>query len=95
MPKNRGATTLKSRKRAINPMADYDRLPPDLRKWVAGAMLPWRAGPVVRAYERAMAAKGDPELALRELDRIQTSLVARDAARIWGADHPDACGTRL
>ena len=30
-------------KKARHPMRDFDRLPPELRQWVAGAKLPWRA----------------------------------------------------
>ncbi len=71
-------------------MTDYDRLPPELRAWVANALLPWRAVTVKRAYDRALSRVGHPDLALGELDRVQRSLVAKDAGRIWGADHPDA-----
>lgn len=90
MRKNRGATTLKSKRRARNPMGEYDRLSPPLRAWVATAMLPWRAATVQRAYDRALDRIGDPQQALEELDRLQRALVAKDALRIWGADHPDA-----
>ena len=71
-------------------MSEYDRLPPELRVWVANAMLPWRAATVARAYHRALRRVGTHDLALDELDRVQRSLVAKDAGRIWGADHPDA-----
>lgn len=90
MLKNRGATSLKTTRRARNPMGEYDRLPPQLRAWVSRAMLPWRAATVQRAYDKALARVGDPEQALDELDRLQRSLVTKDAMRIWGADHPDA-----
>lgn len=90
MRRNRGATTLKTRRHSRNPMGEYDRLSPQLRAWVASAMLPWRAATVQRAYDKALARNGDPERALGELDRIQRQLVAKDALRIWGADHPDA-----
>ncbi|MEL6689989.1 MAG: DUF6525 family protein [Pseudomonadota bacterium] len=87
MAGNRGATSLKCR-RAKNPMRDFDRLPSDLRQWVAGAMLPWRAATVRAAYDKAMARTGDPERALEELDALQARLVAKDAARIWGEAYP-------
>ncbi|MCF2904074.1 DUF6525 family protein [Octadecabacter sp. CECT 8868] len=90
MRSNRGATTLKTKRRARNPMQDYDRLPPELRVWVSGALLPWRAATVRRAYDRALARSGDQDRALAELDRLQRKQVAKDVSRIWGSDHPEA-----
>ena len=90
MPSNRGATTLKSKRRTRNPMAEYDRLPAELRSWVATAILPWRAGSVQAAYDKAMARTGDPRLALHELDRLQRTLVAKDSRQVWGDTHPNA-----
>ncbi|MCH2078517.1 MAG: DUF6525 family protein [Rhodobacteraceae bacterium] len=71
-------------------MRDFDRLPADLRHWVAGAMLPWRAATVQTAYEKAMARTGDSKRALEELDALQARLVAKDAGRIWGEAYPAA-----
>ena len=90
MRSNRGATTLKSRRRNGSPMQEFDRLLKELRLWVAGAMLPWRARSVQRAYDKALARTGDAKLALQELDRIQMSMVSKDAAPIWGDSHPNA-----
>ena len=87
MASNRGATSLKCR-RAKSPMRDFDRLPSDLRRWMAGAMLPWRAATVRAAYEKAMTRTGDPARALEELDALQARLVAKDAPRIWGKAYP-------
>lgn len=92
MPHNQGATTLRRKRRAANPMRDYDALPKELREWIAGAVLPWRARSVQLAYGRAFARTGDTGLALAELDRVQAALVARDAGRIWGRSHPAAEG---
>ena len=39
---NRGRTSLKLKRRSEDPMRDYDRLPPELRAWLAEAVLPWR-----------------------------------------------------
>ena len=94
MRRNRGVTTLKTKRRARNPMGEFDKLPPHLRAWVATAKLPWRAATVQRAYDKALARIGDPELALDHLDRIQHALVAKDAGRIWGRDHPEASEQR-
>ena len=70
-------------------MGDDDRLPPELRAWRAAAVLPWRPKTVRIAFERALARTRDKALALKELDRLQHRLVARDARGVWGADHPD------
>ena len=40
MPTNRGTTSLKLKRRAGNPMRDYDGLPCELRNWLATAVLP-------------------------------------------------------
>lgn len=74
-------------------MREYDSLPRELRQWLASAVLPWRAGSVKSAYKRALARCGDNETALAELDRLQMTLVARDAGRIWGTEHPAAMNT--
>ena len=90
MPRNLGATSLKRKRRAGNPMSDYDRLPSALRNWMAEAVLPWRARSVQVAYEKALARKGNEDMALKELDRLQDALIAKDALRVWGRAHPQA-----
>lgn len=94
-PTNRGATSLKRRQRTAQPMQDYDRLPAELRAWIAGAVLPWSPRSVRRAYDRALTRTRDPSLALRELDRLQQSNISKDAFKTWGADHPCAQSGRL
>ncbi|MDC0608158.1 DUF6525 family protein, partial [Amylibacter sp.] len=49
---NLGRTSLKRKRRNENPLLDYDRLPRELRAWVANAELPWRPRSVLKAYER-------------------------------------------
>ena len=88
MPRNQGKTSLKRRYTRGNPMRDYDRLPPELRVWLSQAVLPWRAGSVQKAYDRAMARTGDPKRAMAALDALQDSLIAKDAANVWGEDYP-------
>ncbi|MEL6508378.1 MAG: DUF6525 family protein [Pseudomonadota bacterium] len=88
MPRNRGKTSLKCKRRAANPMREYDHLPAELRTWLSQAVLPWRAGSVQRAFDKAVARTGDPEQALQELDQMQARLVAKDAAKVWGATYP-------
>ena len=87
---NRGTTSLRVKSRTRNPMHDYDRLPPELRAWLAGAALPWRPASVQKVFARAMARTGDPMHALAQLDAVEARLVARDAAAVWGAAHPAA-----
>lgn len=71
-------------------MREYDRLPGELRVWLARAVLPWRPRSVHRAFRRALSRTRDVAEAMRELDRIERTLVARDARKVWGAHYPDA-----
>ena len=71
-------------------MQDFDRLPAELRAWLATAILPWRPRSVQRAFDKAVARTRDQASALRELDRLQERLVAKDAGKVWGQYHPDA-----
>jgi hypothetical protein len=85
---NRGKTSLRVRRRCEDPMREFDRLPAELRVWLASAALPWRPRSVRRAYDKALAATGDRSAALDRLTELQGRIVARDAAAIWGPDHP-------
>ncbi|MEM7721504.1 MAG: DUF6525 family protein [Pseudomonadota bacterium] len=80
MTRNLGETRLRKRRRSEDAMRDFDRLPPILRSWLAGAALPWRPRSVQRAYNRALAATGDPHEALAELERLQSSRLAKDVS---------------
>ena len=51
-------TSPRARWHATNPMSAYDRLPPDLRTWLAGAALPWSAASVLRIWQRALKETG-------------------------------------
>lgn len=96
MTNNLGHTTLRRPRRGGNPMRDYDQMPPELRHWLARAILPWRPRSVLKVYERELARTKDRKLALAALDRLQAQRVAKDARGIWGADHPSAfSGTDL
>ena len=90
MYSNRGSTSLKRKRRNECPILDYDQLPSELRAWIANAELPWRPKSVLKAYERAFLKTGNHEEALNELSRIQHQIVSKDAAIIWGKDHPKA-----
>lgn len=82
------ATSLKRRPRG-DPMQAYDALPPEVRHWMAGAVLPWSAQSVRRAWLRAIkAARGDRQAARAALDAIEKRRLERDVARLWGHAHP-------
>jgi hypothetical protein len=85
---NRGQTTLRLKRRNEDPMREYDRLPAELRAWLASAVLPWRPRSVRSACERAWARTKDHSRALEELDQLQDRLVAKDARDIWGPAYP-------
>lgn len=71
-------------------MREFDRLPAELRTWLASAVLPWRPRSVRRAFDTAFARTQDTARALEELDQLQERRVAGDAHKIWGPDHPSA-----
>lgn len=71
-------------------MHEFDRLPAELRAWLASALLPWRPRSVRRAFNAAFARTRNKDRALAELDRLQERLVAKDARKVWGNDHPYA-----
>lgn len=82
-------STLRRRARAADPMAAYDRLPAELRDWLASAALPWSPRSALRAWRAALArAGGDPDRARVVLSETERRQIARDAARIWGPAHP-------
>ncbi|MFA8442644.1 DUF6525 family protein [Yoonia sp.] len=95
MSHNCGTTTLKRKRCTNNAMHDFDRLPQDLRQWMTRATLPWRAKSVQTAYQKALRKTGCHTCAMEELDRIQASLIRKDAGKVWGAGHPAATGYAL
>ena len=88
MPKNL-VTTL--RKRRASPMAQHDRLPPELRAWLTQAALPWSAHSALKLWQRKLrAVGGDASRAQDALSRVEAALIARDAVKVWGKGHPAA-----
>ena len=63
---------------ARDPMAEFDRLPSDLRRWLAQAALPWSPRSALRAWQRALAQSRGPQDALARLDALQAARLARD-----------------
>jgi hypothetical protein len=71
-------------------MSAYDRLPPDLRTWLAEAALPWSAASVLRLWTRSLQETGCTEAARERLARAEAKTLAREAARVWGSAYPAA-----
>ena len=78
MTRNLGKTRLKQRRRSEDPMREFDRLPPELRQWLANAALPWRPRSVRRVFEKSLSRTGDPARALAELDSLQQARLQQD-----------------
>lgn len=75
------SSTLSRRRRtrpARDPMAEFDSLPPELRRWLAGAALPWSPRSALRAYTRALSDLRAPQAALAHLDALQAARLRRD-----------------
>lgn len=76
------------RRRAV-PMHRYDGLPPELRRWLQQAALPWSVSRAERIWARALRdCDGDAVAALARLERAQARALGRDAAATWGAGYP-------
>lgn len=89
MARNLGSTTQRRRKRAGDPMGAYDALPQPLRRWLAGASLPWSPASCLRIWSRARA-RGEPvDAILTRLDRAEAQRLARDPV-CAGPDGPEA-----
>ena len=78
-------------RRSSSSMRAHDALPTPLRHWLKQAALPWSERSARKVWERALReCRGDPAAALVRLDRAEARLLARDALRVWGPQHP-AC----
>lgn len=75
------------------PMERYDRLPPELRQWLAGAALPWSPHSALKLWTRlCRECGGDTEAIRRRLARAEARMLAKDAVKIWGKSYPIADG---
>lgn len=83
-------TSPRARWRAGDGMAEHDRLPPELRRFVIHADLPWSARSVLAVWQKARRAGQCPATALARLERAARATLAREAAQVWGPDHPAA-----
>ncbi|MFT3690780.1 DUF6525 family protein [Paenirhodobacter sp.] len=81
-------TSLRCKARS-RPMDRYDRLPPELRGWLARAALPWSAQSVARLWERHLReTQGDTMAALARLDLAERRMLAKDRPKVWGESYP-------
>ena len=78
MTGNLGSTTLRKRRRAVDPMGTYDCLPPPLRQWLAGAALPWSPKSCKRIWDKARQKGQSPEDAITMLAAAEQKTLARD-----------------
>ena len=61
-------------------MAEYDRLAPALRRWLAGAKMQWSPVSARRAWRRSLwRSWGREAAALRMMDALEQERLARDA----------------
>jgi hypothetical protein len=77
-----------SLKRRPSSMAEYDRLPPELRAWLAQAALPWSVRSVRKLWSQARATRRGPADVLAYLSAVERRALARDAPVIWGPALP-------
>jgi len=82
MTRNLGATSLRRKRRACDPMRSYDALPAPLRHWLSQAALPWSPTSAQRLWARARAKGLDPQDALDMLARAEAQTLARDRQSI-------------
>lgn len=68
-------TTLRTRTAS---MADFDRLPPPLRAWLAAAALPWSARSASRIWHKALRETRSEQAALARLHAVEAQSLRRD-----------------
>lgn len=73
-------TRLARRRRKIDPMAEFDRLPAPARHWAHHAVLPWSAASIARIWARTVRKTGSEQAALARLDAIETATLLREPA---------------
>lgn len=70
---NRGAVAITPRRRRGDPMRVYDGLPAPLRRWMAGAVLPWSPESCLAIWKRA----SDPKDAVARLNRAERATLEK------------------
>jgi hypothetical protein len=78
MNRNLGATSLRRKRRAADPMQSYDALPEPLRNWLSQAALPWSPVSARRIWKRANARGLCVQETLNALSTAEERTLARD-----------------
>jgi Family of unknown function (DUF6525) len=77
----------RARWRAGNAMAAHDRLPPDLRRWMIHAALPWSAESALRLWTKTLSETGCKEAALARLEAAERQTLQRDSESLFFAEN--------
>lgn len=80
----RNLASSRARWRPGQPMAEYDRLPPGLRRWLASAALPWSARSAARIWQRALRETGSEAVALARLTAAEARSLAQEKGPRFG-----------
>jgi hypothetical protein len=78
MNRNLGKTLLKKKTAKGDRMEEFDRLPPNLRRWLRNADLPWSPTSVKRAYLKALRNSENCNIAIAELDKMQSKQLSKE-----------------
>ncbi len=73
---NLGATKIRKRKRTGHPMSTFDTLPPQLRRCLSDAHLPWSPKSAGQIWQRAQSKGMSVDETLKLLDRYQEKTIA-------------------
>lgn len=87
MSGNLGQNQLRKRRSPKDPMQVYDRLPREVRQWLAEAQMPWSPEACKRICLRAKRRGETMDDVLARLDRAERQTLAREQAdRVWPRD---------
>jgi hypothetical protein len=89
MTSNLGATTLRRRRKASDPMATYDALPPAVRQWIGQAAFPWSPASCRRVWNKTRAKGGSAEDALAALTLAEHRALSRAHPNAVAGNHPE------
>ena len=78
MNRNLGKTLLKKKTAKGDRMKEFDRLPPYVRRLLRNADLPWSPTSVKRAYLKALRNSGNCNIAIAELDKMQSKQLSKE-----------------
>ncbi|MDP2580993.1 DUF6525 family protein [Shimia thalassica] len=73
----RNLSTALSGRRSQNPMREFDALPPELRRWLAQAALPWSARSVRKIWRKGLQEGGVPA-ALARLSAAEVATLSKE-----------------